>query len=154
VSIGEIVVREESAALSAPTLMLALLLFNAGFGTGKVSFRRIKERVAALSSGIVGNVLVPMAFVFVVSGALHWWHSRDETQNILVGLALVVSMPIAGSSTAWSQNANGDLTVSLGLVILSTLLSPLTTPLMLHTIGFAASGEYRQRWPLLPTAIP
>ncbi len=52
------------------------------------------------------------------------WHNPDEVQNILVGLALVASMPIAGSSTAWSQNADGDMALSLGLVLGSTLLSP------------------------------
>ena len=70
------------------------------------------------------------------------WHNPDEVQNILVGLALVASMPIAGSSTAWSQNADGDLALSLGLVLGSTLLSPLTTPLALHAVGFMARGDY------------
>jgi BASS family bile acid:Na+ symporter len=54
-------------------------------------------------------------------------------------------MPIAGSSTAWAQNANGNLALSLGLVLLTTLLSPLTTPLVLGGAGVsgfddAASG--------------
>jgi predicted Na+-dependent transporter len=56
-------------------------------------------------------------------------------QNILVGLALVASMPVAGSSTAWSQNTDGDMALSLGLVLLTTLLSPLTTPAALHAVG-------------------
>jgi BASS family bile acid:Na+ symporter len=143
-SITELGFKGESASLSAPTIMLALLLFNAGFGTGRVSWSRLKERLSTLCAGVSGNLLVPVAFVFIVSYALRWWHNEEETQNILVGLALVASMPIAGSSTAWSQNANGDLTISLGLVILSTLASPLTTPLILHAISFAASGEYSQ----------
>jgi BASS family bile acid:Na+ symporter len=63
-----------------------------------------------------------------VSLVMAAWHSNGEVQNILVGLALVASMPIAGSSTAWSQNASGDVTLSFGLVLGSTLLSPLTTP--------------------------
>jgi bile acid:Na+ symporter, BASS family len=62
--------------------------------------------------------------------------------NILVGRALVASMPIAGSSTAWSQNADGNLALSLGLVLGSTLLSPLTTPLALHAVGLMASEDY------------
>ena len=65
-------------------------------------------------------------------------------QNILVGLALVASMPIAGSSTAWSQNADGDMTLSLGLVLGSTFLSPLMTPIALHTVGFVATGDYSE----------
>jgi BASS family bile acid:Na+ symporter len=72
------------------------------------------------------------------------WHNPDEVQNILVGLALVASMPIAGSSTAWSQNANGNLALSLGLVLFSTFLSPLTTPIALHSVGLMTIGDYSE----------
>lgn len=76
--------------------------------------------------------------------ALQFWHNADEVQHILVGLALVASMPIAGSSTAWSQNANGNLTLSLGLVLFSTILSPFTTPIALHSVGFMTNGDYSE----------
>ena len=72
------------------------------------------------------------------------WHNADEVQNILVGLALVASMPIAGSSTAWAQNADGELALSLGMVLFSTLLSPLTTPIALHSVGLMATGDYAE----------
>lgn len=87
-------------------------------------------------------MLMPIAFIFVVTQGMHFWHNFDEVQNILVGLALIASMPIAGSSTAWAQNSNGDLTLSLGLVLLSTLFSPVITPVSLHSIGLMAQGEY------------
>jgi BASS family bile acid:Na+ symporter len=73
---------------------------------------------------------------------MRFWHNPDEVQNIVVGLALIASMPIAGSSTAWAQNSNGDLALSLGLVLLSTLFSPVITPISLHSIGLMAQGEY------------
>src|SRR5262249_62230029 len=72
------------------------------------------------------------------------WHNPDEVQVILVGLALVAAMPIAGSSTAWTQNANGDLALGLGLVLFSTFLSPITTPLTFDCVEQMASGEYAQ----------
>jgi BASS family bile acid:Na+ symporter len=90
----------------------------------------------------VANLLIPIAFIFGVSQIMRPWHEPDEVQNLLVGLALVASMPIAGSSTAWSQNNNGSMALSLGLVLLSTLLSPLTTPAALHSVGLMASGDY------------
>ena len=69
----------------------------------------------------------------------------SQLRYVLIGVAIVASMPIAGSSTAWAQNANGNLALSLGLVLLTTLLSPLTTPLVLGGAGVsgfddAASG--------------
>src|SRR5262249_29218734 len=68
----------------------------------------------------------------------------DETQNILVGLALVAAMPVAGSSTAWSQNTNGNMSVSLLLVLATTFLSPLLTPLVLDTVGYLTTGDYSE----------
>jgi BASS family bile acid:Na+ symporter len=94
--------------------------------------------------GAAGHLLVPVAFILGVTGGMRLWHNPDEVQNILVGLALVASMPIAGSSTAWAQNANGDLALSLGLVLISTFLSPWTTPLALHAVGFMTTGDYSE----------
>jgi len=65
----------------------------------------------------------------------------EEVQSILVGFALVASMPIAGSSTAWSQSVGGNMAVSVGLVVLSTLLSPLTTPVAIFVLALLATGD-------------
>ena len=79
---------------------------------------------------------------------MQFWHDQDELQQILVGLALVASMPIAGGSTALVQNANGNLVLSLGLVLIliliSTILRPLLTPLVLHAVGFMATSDYAE----------
>jgi BASS family bile acid:Na+ symporter len=125
-----------------PALLLALLLWNAGLGMEVGRLRGLARRPSVLAAGLAANLAVPLAFTLAASQALRLWHNPDEVQNILVGLALVASMPVAGSSTAWSQNANGDLALSLGLVVFSTLLSPLTTPAALHAVGWVASGPY------------
>lgn len=70
------------------------------------------------------------------------WTEPVEVQYILVGLALVAAMPIAGGSTAWAQNANGNLALSLGLVLFSTLLSPMITPVMFNIFGEMASEKF------------
>ena len=130
--------------LSLPALMLSLLLLNAGLGVHASRMRGLARNPLPLLVGLAGNLFVPILFILVVSQVMRLWPEIDEVQNILVGLALVASMPIAGSSSAWSQNANGDLALSLGLVVLSTCLSPLTTPLALHTVGWMAQGVYAQ----------
>lgn len=68
-------------------------------------------------------MLVPLLFIIAIDLPMRFWHNAEEVQQILVGLALVASMPIAGSSTAWAQNANGNLALSLGLVLLTTCWS-------------------------------
>jgi BASS family bile acid:Na+ symporter len=90
----------------------------------------------------MANLLIPVAFIAAVAHTLTLWHNPDEVQVILVGLALVASMPIAGSSTAWAQNAEGDLALSLGMVVASTILSPLATPWALRAVGGFTRGDY------------
>jgi BASS family bile acid:Na+ symporter len=141
-SFGEIVLFHEKTNASLPVLMLAFLLLNAGLGVQASQLRTLARRPLPLLAGLSANLLIPIGFIFGVTCAMRPWHNPDEVQNILVGLALIASMPIAGSSTAWSQNAEGNLALSLGLVLGSTLLSPLTTPLALHAVGLMAAGDY------------
>src|SRR2546430_1636219 len=51
---------------------------------------------------------------------------------------------LLGSYADWAQQAEGSMSLSLGLVLLSTLLSPLTTPLALHALGRAADGNFAE----------
>jgi BASS family bile acid:Na+ symporter len=132
----------ETTGLTLPVAMLAFLLLNAGLGMQAGQLKHLLRHPLALAAGLAANLAVPIAYVFLVSLTLRAWHNPDEVQNILVGLALVASMPIAGSSTAWAQNANGDLALSLGLVLLSTVLSPVATPAALHSVGWMATGDY------------
>jgi BASS family bile acid:Na+ symporter len=143
-SVGTVAMFGQSMRISLSMLMLALLLLNAGLGVKGEQVRAMVRRPNLLAAGLAANLLIPIAFILGVTHLLAGWHNADEVQNILVGLALVASMPIAGSSTAWAQNADGELTLSLGLVLFSTLLSPLTTPLALHSVGLMASGDYAE----------
>ena len=132
---------------TAPTLplaMLGLLLVVAGLGARFEQVRHIARRPWLLLGGLVANAVYPIAFTTIAAAALLCWHNTDEAQSILVGLALIGAMPIAGSSTAWSQNADGNLALSLGLVWASTLASPLLTPLGLHAIGLLTHGDYSE----------
>lgn len=130
--------------LTLPVFMLAFLLFNAGLGTKTEELSELRQQPALLVTGVIANTLVPLLFIALFWGLGRFWHDTEELQNILVGLALVASMPIAGSSTAWTQNINGNLALSLGLVFTTTLLSPWLTPLVMHTVGLMASGDFAE----------
>jgi BASS family bile acid:Na+ symporter len=144
VSFGHAGLFGEQINLSLPLMLLSCLLFNAGLGVDLAQIGSMLRGWRVLALGAATNLLVPIAFIFCVTQILRVWHNPDEVQNILVGLALVASMPIAGSSAAWSQNANGSLALSLGLVLATTLLSPLTTPLALHSVGLMTNGDYSE----------
>ncbi len=145
VSFGNLTWLDKSTVkLSLPLIMLSFLLFNAGVGAKTSELKGLLNHPAALIVGLVCNVFIPIVFIYLIKNILFFWHDTDEVQNILVGLAILASMPIASSSTAWTQNTEGNLGLSLGLVNFSTILSPLTTPLILHSVGFMALGDYAE----------
>ncbi len=143
-SLGRVGLGPIRTEASLPLIMLACLLFNAGLAVDTSKLGGFLRRPRTLAAGLSANIGFPIVFILAVSWWMRSWHNPDEVQSILVGLALVASMPIAGSSTAWSQNADGDMTLSLGLVLGSTFLSPLVTPLALHAVGFVATGDYSE----------
>jgi BASS family bile acid:Na+ symporter len=132
------------ASLPLPALLLGFLLWNAGLGVQPRRLGQLARRPGVFVVGVIANLVLPVAFILGMTFLLHFWHNPREVQEMVVGLALIASMPIAGSSTAWAQNADGDLALSIGLVMLSTILSPMTTPLILHTVGGMAEGEYAE----------
>lgn len=142
VSFGDIVVFQTKAHVSLLLVLLATLMFNAGLGVKTSHLKALVKKAWILVAGLTGNLVIPIVYIFCVSLLLQFWHNPDEAQHILVGLALVAAMPIAGASTAWAQNSNGNLALSLGLVLFSTLLSPIITPMALHVFGEMASEEY------------
>lgn len=130
--------------VSLPLIMLAALLFNAGLGVKIGELRHLLAKPQVLLLGVLGNVATPLTFIIAVNLVMGLWHNPEEVQQILVGLALVAAMPIAGASTAWVQNANGSLVLSLGLVLVTTALSPLLTPMVFHTVGAVTTGDYSE----------
>ena len=142
--LGSVTVLGRLLVVSLPPLMLALLLFNAGLGVRIQELKKLLKKPFVLLGGLFGNLAVPLAFILGLSLVLKFWHNVEEGQQILVGLALVAAMPIAGASTAWAQNANGNLALSLGLVLLTTTLSPLLTPLVLHAVGYLTIADYSE----------
>ena len=124
--------------------MLAVLLFNAGLGVKTEELTRLLQRPFLLVGALFCNVITPLVFIVAVSFLIFPWHNLEEVQQILTGLALVAAMPIAGASTAWSQNSNGSLALGLGLVLSTTALSPLLTPFILHMAGFVTTGDYSE----------
>jgi len=143
ISFGEIIILQKKTDISLLMAMLAILMFNAGLGLKLTHLRNILQIKYALLAGLTANLVIPIIYIFCISIVMnHFWHNTLETQYIIVGLALVVSMPIAGSSTAWAQNANGNLVLSLGLVFFSTIFSPIVTPEAFHLFGEMASSEY------------
>lgn len=141
-SFGTISFMQTETQISVLLVLLAILMFNAGLGLKTSHLKALFDHKWVLITGLAANVLIPMAYIFCITLLLLLWHNPEEAQHILVGLALVAAMPIAGASSTWTQNANGNLALSLGLILFSTLLSPIITPWAFYAFGEMASEEY------------
>src|SRR5689334_15912572 len=144
VSFGEISFLSQKTSISLLMIMLAILMFNAGLGLKFSDLKSLVQKKYLLLAGLAANLLIPIVYIYGMTIPMRLWYEPFEVQYILVGLALVAAMPIAGSSTAWAQNSNGNLALSLGLVFFSTILSPLLTPATLNIFGEIASEEYEK----------
>ncbi|MBK9305701.1 MAG: bile acid:sodium symporter [Nitrospira sp.] len=144
VSLGDVHIFETQMHVSLLLLLLATLMFNAGSGVKTSHLQSLMQKSRVMVAGLAANLIIPMIYIFGVTLVMRLWYEPDEAQHILVGLALVAAMPIAGASTAWAQNSNGNLAMSLGLVLASTVLSPIITPVALQVFGEMASEEYER----------
>jgi BASS family bile acid:Na+ symporter len=150
-----------------PLLLLALLLFCAALSTELAQIRSLTQRPGVLLAGLATVWLGPALLVVVAGVVVPWAVDGQATAGLLVGLVLVAAMPVANSSVGWTQNAGGNLALSLGLVVVSISLSPWATPRLLGLLGLSLSAEERALcealvsqfsglffivWVILPTA--
>jgi bile acid:Na+ symporter, BASS family len=141
VSFGELRLLGQSTTLTLPMLLLALLLASAGLGVCLAKLKDMPRLVLVAVAGLAAGLVMPLCFVVLASSVSQWWLEPGAHADLFLGLAVIAAMPIAGSSTAWSQNAGGNLGLSLALVVVSTLLSPITTPAILHAVDLLAGGN-------------
>jgi BASS family bile acid:Na+ symporter len=122
-------------------VLLAVLLFCAAAVIELSDVRDLIEHPSTLLSGLLACWFGPLLLVVAAGFLLPRMFGGPATGGLLVGLALVAAMPVANSSAGWTQNARGNVTLSLGLIVLSILLSPLATPNLLKFMGLVLSAD-------------
>jgi BASS family bile acid:Na+ symporter len=149
------------------SVMLGLLLLNAGLGLDREHLIHLRRRWPVMIAALVAGILLPLAYLLALS-SLPGFVDAATRLPLLLGIAVIAAMPIAGSSAAWSQNADGNMAMSLGLVLVSTLLSPLVAYGVLQflseiladqggedTIEFASqmAAAFLALWVIVPALI-
>ncbi|NOZ40325.1 MAG: hypothetical protein GXP24_08880 [Planctomycetes bacterium] len=125
--------------ITAPLLLLALLLFCAAAVVRWTQMRELLQRPGILLVSLIAIWLVPCLFVSALGWILPSVLGSFATSGMLVGLALVAAMPVANSSVAWCQNSKGNVGLSLGIIVLTIVLCPIVTPQLLNLMGFSLS---------------
>ncbi|GAA1219611.1 hypothetical protein GCM10009665_07110 [Kitasatospora nipponensis] len=120
---------------SVSLLLLAAMLFAAGTNCRIGELGQLARRPGRPMLGITANALMPLLLLPALAAATGLWHDPREADSVVVGLALVLSMPIAGGAASWGQAAGADTALAVAMVLGSTVLSPLTIPLGLGLAG-------------------
>lgn len=140
ISIGSIGLGGSRVAVSPTMLLLGVLLFTSSISIPDV--RVIFSSRRLLLAGVAANVFLPALFLAVTSLMMVHTGGGSLMPDLIVGLALLSASPVAGASTAYTQNADGDLSLGVGLVLASSFLSPILMPLSLGMVDFMAAGDH------------
>lgn len=133
------------ASERASMLLLAVLLFCAAAVIEWSQVRELIERPSVLLVGLLTAWFGPALLVAMLGPVMEQLAAGKTATGMLVGFALVAAMPVANSSAGWTQNTGGNVALSLGLIVLSILLSPLATPNLMQLMGLALSPEDTDR---------
>ncbi|MET7388125.1 bile acid:sodium symporter [Streptomyces sp. NPDC005529] len=123
-------------------LLLALVLFSAGLQVPLRALGRLLRRPTLLVAGLALHLTIPLVVVPFVACLLRYTPDSDGGSGLLTAMILTVAMPVAAGATVWTDKGDGDQPAMVGLVLISTLVSPLTTPLLLGTLTPLLSGGY------------
>ncbi|MFI5754858.1 bile acid:sodium symporter family protein [Streptomyces sp. NPDC051569] len=128
--------------ITLPSLLLALVLFSAALHVPLRALPALARRPLPLLIGTAVNAAVPLISLPALALVLHFSPDADGGSGLLTGMALVGAMPVAGGASVWGSRAGGNHSLVVGIILTSTLLSPLTIPLTLSTASMLAHGHY------------
>ncbi|MEV6945844.1 sodium-dependent transporter [Streptomyces sp. NPDC051172] len=139
--------------LHTAPLLLSLLLFSAGLQVPVHALGQLLRHPRALLAGLALHLAAPLLIIPVLAFLL--WHSPDTDggSGLVTAMILIVAMPVAAGATVWTGTGNGDQPTMVGLVIASTLVSPLTIPAVVGVLTPLLSTGYAHAlstaWPTL-----
>ncbi|MEV0090835.1 bile acid:sodium symporter [Streptomyces sp. NPDC050738] len=128
--------------VTLPSLLLAFVLFTASLQIPARHLPALARRPLPLLTGTVANTVMPLMLLPPMALALGLLPDSDGCSGLLTGMALIGAMPVAGGATVWGDRAGGNHTLVVGIVLTSTLISPVTIPLTLHAASAVTRGHY------------
>lgn len=116
---------------TSQSLIIGIIMFSMGLTLTTEDFRILAQRPLDICIGAAAQYLIMPFLAFGISRLLHL------PDAIALGLILVGCCPGGVSSNIMSYLCGGDVAFSVGMTTVSTLLSPVMTPLL---VSFLASG--------------
>jgi len=111
------------------TYFLMIIMFGMGLTLTIPDFREIARRPWAILLGVVAQfVIMPVAAVTVA-------RMLGLNEALAVGLLMLGSVPGGTSSNVITFLAKGDVALSVAMTSVSTLLSPIVTPMLMLALA-------------------
>ncbi|MGA5729946.1 sodium-dependent transporter [Streptomyces seoulensis] len=121
--------------LSSTEILLGLVLFAAGLQVPVEAPGGLVRRPRALLAGLVLRLAVPALTIPVIAFLLRRTPDTDGGGGLVLAMSVIVAMPVAAGATVWAGKGGGDQPTMVGLVLVSTLLSPLTVPVVINGLS-------------------
>ncbi|MGY5036138.1 sodium-dependent transporter [Streptomyces sp. 900116325] len=128
--------------LHAASLLLSLLLFSAGLQVPVHALGQLLRHPWALLAGLALHVAAPILIIPLVAFLLRFSPDTDGGSGLITAMILIAAMPVAAGATVWIGEGHGDQPTMVGLVIASTLVSPLTVPAVVSLLAPLLSTGY------------
>ncbi|MET7310232.1 sodium-dependent transporter [Streptomyces sp. NPDC005571] len=128
--------------LHTAPLLLSLLLFSAGLQVPVHALGQLLRHPWALLAGLTLHVAAPILIIPLVAFLLRCTPDTDGGSGLITAMILIVAMPVAAGATVWTGEGHGDQPTMVGLVIASTLVSPLTVPAVVSVLAPLLSTGY------------
>lgn len=116
---------------TSQSVIIGLIMFSMGLTLTTTDFKILAERPLDIFIGAVAQYGIMPFLAFTLCKAL------NLPDAVALGLILVGCCPGGVSSNVMSYLCRGDVAYSVGMTTVSTLLSPLMTPLL---VAYLASG--------------
>lgn len=116
---------------TSQSIIIGVIMFSMGLTLTTEDFKILAQRPFDICIGAIAQYLIMPFLAFAITKLL------NLPDGIALGLMLVGCCPGGVSSNIMSYLCGGDVAFSVGMTTVSTILSPVMTPLM---VSFLASG--------------
>nr|WP_239091429.1 sodium-dependent transporter [Streptomyces sp. SID14478] len=125
-----------------PPVLLGALIFAAGFQVRPRALTGLLRRPMALVAALLLHLAVPLVVIPLLVALLRRTPDSDHGSGIVTAMVLIVTMPVAANATVWTAKGSGDQPAMVAAVLGSTLLSPVTTPLVILALVVLLQAPY------------
>ena len=118
-----------SNKFTSQSIIIGIIMFSMGLTLTTQDFKILAQRPFDICVGALAQYLIMPFLAFALTKVLHL------PAGIALGLILVGCCPGGVSSNIMSYLCGGDVAFSVGMTTVSTILSPIMTPLMVFSSG-------------------